>query len=79
MKSIFKHSFLAILLIFLSDLGVFNLTHAQLPVKNIGIVVDGPWERNNSIIQLSQQEIFDLLQGEFDIKFPGDKYLVADW
>lgn len=79
MKSIFKHSFLAILLIFLSDLGVFNLTHAQLPVKNIGIVVDGPWERNNSIIQLSQQEILDLLQGEFDIKFPGDKYIVADW
>ena len=55
MKSTFKHSFLAILLIFLSDLGAFNLTHAQLPVKNIGIVVDGPWERNDHIIQLSQQ------------------------
>lgn len=46
---------------------------------NIGVVVDGPWERNQEVRQLFINEILDLLSNEFDIRFPEDKFLVADW
>jgi outer membrane protein TolC/ABC-type uncharacterized transport system substrate-binding protein len=46
---------------------------------NIGIVVDGPWERNQEVRQLFENEILELLSGEFDVRFPEDKFLVANW
>ena len=51
----------------------------QLPVVRIGVVVDGPWERNEEVLALFRQEILDLTRGEFDVRFPEDKTIVGDW
>ena len=52
---------------------------AQLPVVRIGVVVDGPWERNEEVLALFRQEILDLTRGEFDVRFPEDKTIVGNW
>jgi outer membrane protein len=57
----------------------FSQTNEQLPVVNIGIVIDGPWERNKEIGDLFKNEIVGLLHGEFAVRFPEDKQIVADW
>ena len=52
---------------------------AQPLVVRIGVVMDGPWQRNDAVRELFQKEIADLLQGEFDVQFPEESHLVADW
>ena len=52
---------------------------AQKPVVRIGIVFDGPSEGNAPIQETYTREITELLQEEFDIRFPADKTLTADW
>jgi len=51
----------------------------NLPVVNIGMVLDGPWDQNEEIITLLKQEILDLTRNEFNIRFPEEKLLLADW
>ncbi|MFC1528915.1 TolC family protein, partial [Candidatus Latescibacterota bacterium] len=45
----------------------------------IGVVLDGPWDRNDEIFALFKKEIYDLLSREFDIRFPSDKSIIGDW
>ena len=52
---------------------------AEFPVVNIGIVIDGPWEKNDEIRELFQNEILELMREEFDVRFPEEKRLEADW
>jgi hypothetical protein len=52
---------------------------AQLPIVRIGVVVDGPWERNREILDLFQSEIRTLTRDEFDGRFPEDKIVEGDW
>lgn len=55
-------------------------THvAAQPVVHIGMVVDGPWETNQNVAASFQQEILALTEGEFDVRFPPDKLIMADW
>ena len=56
-----------------------SLGAASVPVFRIGIVVDGPWERNETILARFRAEILDLTQSEFDVRFPAEKQLQADW
>jgi outer membrane protein TolC len=59
---------------------IFSITlHAQLPVVRIGIVVDGPWDRNQEIAGAFREEILTLTRGEFDVAFPEELYAEADW
>lgn len=62
---------------------ICEVPHAQdrpsMPVWRIGIVVDGPWERNDEIQAMFEREILDLTSGEFDVRFPADRRLIADW
>ena len=51
----------------------------QPPVVRVGIVIDGPWERNDELRKLFEKEILDLTAGEFDVRFPADKLLQGDW
>ncbi len=51
---------------------------AQSPVR-VGVVIDGPWERNAEINGAFEQEIRDLVGREFDVRFPAEKRLVGDW
>lgn len=43
---------------------------AQAPDVTIGLVLDGPWKMNDRIVGLVRHEITDLMQGDFQIKFP---------
>jgi outer membrane protein TolC/ABC-type uncharacterized transport system substrate-binding protein len=46
---------------------------------NIGIIGDGPWERNDELRVLFEREILGLTRGEFEVRFPEDKRIIADW
>jgi outer membrane protein TolC/ABC-type uncharacterized transport system substrate-binding protein len=58
---------------------VFPQTKKQLPTVRIGIVMDGYWERNEEYLILFRSEILGLTQGEFDVQFPKEKLIQADW
>ncbi len=45
----------------------------------IGVVIDGPWARNQDIRALSRGEILALTEGEFEVRFPESGDLVGDW
>jgi outer membrane protein TolC len=45
----------------------------------MGVVSDGPWQRNEEISQMIQNEIIELTKGEFVVQFPEDKHIVGDW
>ena len=45
----------------------------------IGVVFDGPWERNADLLGLMKKEISDALSGQTTVLFPDDKTLVGDW
>ncbi len=51
----------------------------DLPNVTIGIVVDGPWVGNEAALLLFQNEIHELLAGEYDVRFPQNRTLAADW
>jgi len=52
---------------------------AALPLVRIGIVVDGPQENLDHDRNLIQKEIIELTKGDFEVKFPEAKFVVADW
>lgn len=45
----------------------------------VGVVLDGPWERNNEIRGTFEREILDLVGDDVSIRFPENKRLIADW
>ncbi len=51
----------------------------ELPVVRIGVLVDGPWEGNELVRRLTREEVTALTDGEFDVRFPDDAYLIGDW
>ncbi|MDH3285109.1 MAG: TolC family protein, partial [Acidobacteriota bacterium] len=52
---------------------------AEAPEKvSIGVVMDGPWERNAAVRSLFEKEIRDILAGELDVRFPEASLIVAD-
>lgn len=51
----------------------------ELPIVTIGAVIDGPLERHLGIADLLRDEVISLSEREFDIRFPVDKQIVADW
>jgi outer membrane protein len=59
--------------------GVPVLVAAQPRVVGIGVVIDGPWERNEEVESRFRAEILDLTRGEFDVRFPDDAHIVGDW
>jgi outer membrane protein TolC len=60
--------------------GSFNpAAAAELPVVNVGMVVDGPWEGNEYVRELTTNEIVALTADEFDVRFPDHYYLEGDW
>ena len=69
---------LMILLLALTSLPS-SQAYGQLPIVRIGIVTDGPWEESEEIRSLFEQEILELARGEFDVRFPEEKLVRADW
>ncbi len=52
---------------------------AAARVVRIVFVVDGPWDGNAEILQQMRTEIQGPAGDQYDILFPEDKRLVADW
>ncbi len=52
---------------------------AQQPLVRIGTVLDGPWERNQEIRTKFEREITALLRRDYDVQFPAEKRIQADW
>jgi outer membrane protein len=74
-------TFIPVLLVFLISVNSFSQDRSILNLKQIriGIVVDGPWDKNEPVINLVKKEIKDALAQQADILFPGDKILTGDW
>lgn len=68
-----------ILIELLSAVVIASTVGAQLPVIRIGVVVDGPYERNQEMVEAFREEILTLTRGEFDVRFPEDIYVEGDW
>ncbi len=51
----------------------------QPPVVRIGLLIDGPWQRNQEIRRNFEEAISRLLRGKYDVRFPDDKRIVGDW
>ena len=45
----------------------------------IGFAIDGPAEGNDPILATYKREINELLSEEYDVRFPPEKTIVADW
>jgi outer membrane protein len=45
----------------------------------IGVVFDGPWDRNKEILDLLKKEIPAALEGQVLVTFPDSKILEGDW
>ncbi|MCZ6485840.1 MAG: hypothetical protein O6826_09090, partial [Acidobacteria bacterium] len=56
-----------------------SLTLAQAPVVRIGIALDGPSERNVGVRSVFEREIGIMLEEGFNVQFPPEKRLEADW
>ncbi|MCZ6878326.1 MAG: TolC family protein, partial [Acidobacteria bacterium] len=56
-----------------------SLTLAQAPVVRIGVALDGPSERNVGVRSVFEREIGIMLEEEFNVQFPPEKRLEADW
>jgi outer membrane protein TolC len=66
---------LLIVLVFTATLQAY----AAGPVVRIGMVADGYWERDAELVALLKAEILNLTEGEFDVRFPEDKFIYADY
>ncbi len=44
-----------------------------------GVVLDGPWERNDELRGLIEEEVLDLVRHEFQVSFPIGARRVGDW
>ncbi|MDH3744807.1 MAG: TolC family protein [Acidobacteriota bacterium] len=53
--------------------------HAAEAPFRVGIVVDGPWSLNQMVRRLTVTELEVLTEGEFDVQFPDDAYMIGDW
>lgn len=45
----------------------------------VGIVLDGPWAREQHLLKMLEDEVVALTSGEFDVRFPKDKILHGNW
>ena len=70
------------LTLFLIALILISFSHSSgqiMETVRIGLVIDGSWEENSEMLQNIQREILALTTGEFDVQFPSDKTIQADW
>jgi outer membrane protein TolC/ABC-type uncharacterized transport system substrate-binding protein len=64
---------------YLSQGSSASISAAELPVVNVGMVIDGPWEGNPYVREITRNEIVILTADEFDIRFPDDYNIESDW
>ena len=54
---------------------------AQMPCDpcTVGVVMDGPWERNDEVRGVFESEVLDLVGDSVAVEFPENKRRLADW
>jgi outer membrane protein len=67
------------LIVILFVLSAIPVNTYALPIKQIGIVLDGPSELNQRALGTYKKEIIAVTEGEFDVQFPTDKIIQGDW
>jgi len=70
---------LAITFLFISLLSTIGRAANDLPQVRVGVAVDGPWEGNSWIRSMTIEETRLLTDGEFEVLFPDEIYLIGDW
>jgi outer membrane protein len=78
MKSVKQDIAMRLLVILFMLIAIPAKTYA-LPIKRIGIVFDGPSELNQRALSVYKKEIIAVTEGEFNVQFPADKIIQADW
>ena len=59
---------------------LFSTASSQtIKTVRIGLIIDGPWGEENQMLESIKREVHDLTAGEFDVQFPADKTVQADW
>jgi len=76
MRAIVK---LSILVIFISVLCISYPMQASAKTVHIGIITDGPWARYTEIQQTLIGEVVDVTSSQYDVQFPDDYFIQADW
>src|SRR5512136_2623481 len=74
-------------LVVITSLIVLLLNHSSTIAQNlssglplrIGVIFDGPWDKNEELFELIKKEVTDVAIGNYEIIFPADKCLVGDW
>ncbi|MGB7293493.1 MAG: hypothetical protein WBD99_15080 [Thermodesulfobacteriota bacterium] len=74
-----KHDITNKLLLMLFILITIPIKTYALPIKRIGIVFDGSSDLNQRALSIYKKEIIAVTEGEFDVQFPTDKIIQADW
>jgi outer membrane protein TolC/ABC-type uncharacterized transport system substrate-binding protein len=78
MISIFNHR--KYLLSLVINLILINLIYANSDkILKIGVLFDGPWEKNQLIWDSFHKEILELIGNEYIIQFPDDKIIESDF
>jgi outer membrane protein TolC len=67
------------LVLLLMTITVAPVAAQQLPVRTLGVLVDGESERIETLLDMFKAEILALTQNEFDLRIPEDKVVIADW
>jgi len=57
----------------------YSQSERTIPKVTIGVIYDGPMEQGYIIDQMVADELRKLVHGEYEIKIPKDKIIVADW
>ena len=70
---------LSLLFLFLHSPITEARPQSLLETVRIGIVVDGPWDRNKEILDLFKKEVSEAMSGIAVVLFPDEKILVGDW
>lgn len=68
-----------VVLLVLSSLAPASTPAADRPVRTIGISVDGTFEDARWLLELFQSEFRTLMDQEFELRFPEDRILAADY
>ena len=73
---------LSYLLLFVASFVAIHFSEAPAqsarPLR-IGVVVDGPWERNDILREMLQNEITSVLGRSVPVTFPPEAFLTGDW
>ncbi|MCE5271744.1 TolC family protein [bacterium] len=67
-----------LLCVFLAAAGRLGAQAAR-PSLTLGVLQDGPWAGNDRVLELLQSEAQSLLGRDWEVRFPADKIIQADW